>query len=75
MLMKFSHDPYLGYVTSRPCALGTAMRLTVRLRLEKLAQVNHGTLPNLADKYELLFRGVHGEHTETDDGVFDVSST
>jgi len=28
----------------------------------------------VADKYEVQIRGIHGEHTETDDGVFDISN-
>ena len=28
----------------------------------------------IADKYYVQIRGIHGEHTETDDGVFDISN-
>jgi creatine kinase/arginine kinase len=28
----------------------------------------------IADKYFVQIRGIHGEHTETDDGVFDISN-
>jgi arginine kinase len=28
----------------------------------------------IADKYHVQIRGIHGEHTETDDGVFDISN-
>ena len=29
---------------------------------------------SIADKYYVQIRGIHGEHTETDDGVFDISN-
>ena len=28
----------------------------------------------IADKYYVQIRGIHGEHTETDDGIFDISN-
>jgi len=28
----------------------------------------------IADKYYVQIRGIHGEHTETNDGVFDISN-
>jgi len=28
----------------------------------------------IADRYHVQIRGIHGEHTETDDGVFDISN-
>jgi len=28
----------------------------------------------IADEYYVQIRGIHGEHTETDDGVFDISN-
>jgi len=29
---------------------------------------------SIADKYYVQIRGIHGEHTETDDGIFDISN-
>jgi creatine kinase/arginine kinase len=28
----------------------------------------------IADEYYVQIRGIHGEHTETNDGVFDISN-
>ena len=28
----------------------------------------------IAEKYNVQIRGIHGEHTETTDGVFDISN-
>jgi arginine kinase len=71
--MKFSHDKHLGYITSCPTNLGTAMRASVHIRLPKL-QRNKTLFQSIADKYFVQIRGVHGEHTETDDGTFDISN-
>jgi creatine kinase/arginine kinase len=29
---------------------------------------------SIADQYYVQIRGIHGEHTETNDGVFDISN-
>jgi len=33
---KFAHDPSLGYITSCPTNLGTALRASVHIKLPKL---------------------------------------
>lgn len=35
---KFAHDGHLGYITSCPTNLGTALRASVHIRLPKLSQ-------------------------------------
>lgn len=70
---KFAHDDHLGYITSCPTNLGTAMRGSVHINLPKLMK-DKETFNNVADEYEVQIRGIHGEHTETDDGVFDISN-
>ena len=35
---KFAHDNHLGYITSCPTNLGTALRASVHIRLPKLSQ-------------------------------------
>ena len=39
----------------------------------KLMQ-NKAQFQAIADKYNVQIRGIHGEHTETNDGVFDISN-
>ncbi|MEC8436624.1 MAG: arginine kinase, partial [SAR324 cluster bacterium] len=34
--LKFAHDEHLGYITSCPTNLGTAMRASVHIKLPKL---------------------------------------
>jgi len=70
---KFSRDDHLGYITSCPTNLGTALRGSVHINLPKLMK-NKDKFNEIADKYHVQIRGIHGEHTETDDGVFDISN-
>merc|ERR1712167_363762 len=56
-----------------PTNLGTAMRGSVHIKLPKLMK-NKTLFNEIADKYYVQIRGIHGEHTETDDGVFDISN-
>jgi creatine kinase len=70
---KFAHDKHLGYITSCPTNLGTALRASVHIKLPNLGQ-NKKMFNEIADKYFVQIRGIHGEHTETDDGIFDISN-
>ena len=70
---KFAHDDHLGYITSCPTNLGTALRASVHIKLPFLMK-NKDQFNAIADKYYVQIRGIHGEHTETDDGVFDISN-
>lgn len=70
---QFARDDHLGYITSCPTNLGTAMRASVHINLPKLMK-DKEVFNKVADEYEVQIRGIHGEHTETDDGVFDISN-
>jgi len=72
-ICKFAHDDHLGYITSCPTNLGTALRASVHIKLPKLMS-NKDKFNSIADQYFVQIRGIHGEHTETDDGVFDISN-
>ena len=70
---KFANDEHLGYITSCPTNLGTALRASVHIKLPKLMK-NKDKFNAIADKYHVQIRGIHGEHTETNDGTFDISN-
>merc|ERR1712159_925869 len=72
-IAEFARDDHLGYITSCPTNLGTAMRASVHIKLPKLMK-QKDVMQEIADKYYVQIRGIHGEHTETDDGVFDISN-
>ena len=71
--ITFAHDDHLGYITSCPTNLGTAMRASVHINLPKLMKQKE-KFHDIANQYEVQIRGIHGEHSETNDGVFDISN-
>jgi arginine kinase len=71
--VPFSYSDHLGYITSCPTNLGTAMRASVHIALPNLAQ-DMKTFNAITDKYHLQIRGIHGEHSESEGGVYDISN-
>ncbi|XP_035897335.1 arginine kinase-like [Anopheles stephensi] len=71
--IPFQRDERLGYLTFCPTNLGTAIRASVHIRLPKLSS-DKARLEEAAAAHKLQIRGVHGEHTDTEDGVLDVSN-
>ncbi len=49
---KFSHDEHLGYITSCPTNLGTALRASVHIRLPKLAK-NKKRFEEIAEEHDV----------------------
>ncbi len=72
-VVKFSHDNHLGYITSCPTNLGTALRASVHIRLPKLSQQKE-EFQKIADKYFVQIRGIHGEHSVSEEPIFDISN-
>merc|ERR1719231_464572 len=70
---KFANDEHFGYVSTCPTNMGTGLRASVHINLPKLMR-NKSLMESIADKYHVQIRGIHGEHTETDVGVFDISN-
>ena len=70
---EFAHDDHLGYITSCPTNLGTALRASVHIHLPLLG-CQKKEFQAIADKYYVQIRGAHGEHTETDDHIYDISN-
>ena len=71
--LKFSQNSRLGYISSCPTNLGTAMRASVHIRLPKLSQQRQH-IERITQEYELQIRGIHGEHSESVSGIFDISN-
>ncbi len=71
--ISFAYSEHLGYISSCPSNLGTAMRASVHIKLPKLAN-NMNVFKDITDEYHLQIRGIHGEHSETVDAVFDISN-
>ncbi|XP_055613470.1 arginine kinase-like [Uranotaenia lowii] len=71
--VAFSQSERFGYLTFCPSNLGTTIRASVHIKLPKLGHVR-SKLEAKAAEYNLQVRGTRGEHTESEDGVFDVSN-
>ena len=72
-IAKFAHNSHLGYLTSCPTNLGTALRASVHIKLPKLS-AKKDEFQAIADKYNVQIRGIHGEHSESVGGVYDISN-
>jgi protein-arginine kinase len=70
--LDFAFDENRGYLGSCPTNIGTAMRASVHVALPKLGA--SGKLNDLAKEYGLSVRGIHGEHSESEGGVVDISN-
>lgn len=71
--LVFSYSDRLGYISSCPTNLGTAMRASVHISLPHLANSKE-LLEEITNKNNLQIRGVHGEHSESKDAIFDISN-
>jgi len=71
--LQFSYNDHLGYITSCPTNLGTAMRASVHIKVPNLAK-DMEKFKAITDKYHLQIRGIHGEHSESEGGVYDISN-
>jgi len=71
--VPFSYSDHLGYITSCPTNLGTAMRASVHIALPNLAK-DMEAFKAITDTYHLQIRGIHGEHSESEGGVYDISN-
>jgi len=71
--ITFAYNNHLGYITSCPTNLGTAMRASVHIKLPNLS-AKMDEFQNIADKYHVQIRGIHGEHSESEGGIYDISN-
>ena len=71
--MKFAYSEHLGYISSCPTNLGTAMRASVHIELPHLAK-DMKKFKTITDKYYLQIRGIDGEHSQSVEPIFDISN-
>jgi protein-arginine kinase len=68
----FSRDDRLGWLTFCPTNLGTTVRASVHIKIPKVSA--RPDFKKICDQMKLQIRGIHGEHSETEGGVYDVSN-
>lgn len=71
--LTFAYTDHLGYLSSCPTNLGTAMRASVHIKLPKLGK-DEANLKRICGEMRLSVRGIHGEHSESENGTFDISN-
>lgn len=72
--LPFAYHESYGAVSSCPTNLGTAMRASVHVRLPNLA-ARQDLFKEICATNKLSIRGIHGEHSESEGGVYDISNT
>ena len=69
---EFQRTDNLGYLSSCPTNLGTGMRASVHIKIPLAsAQPEFKTI---CEEHFIQPRGIHGEHSETAGGVYDISN-
>jgi len=70
--LSFAKRQGLGYLTFCPSNLGTTLRASVHIKIPKLSQLPE--FKAFCDGLNIQARGIHGEHTESVGGVYDISN-
>lgn len=70
--IKFAFDDKLGYLTTCPTNLGTAMRASVHIKIPKVSA--RPDFQEICKDLGLSIRGIHGEHSESEGGIYDISN-
>jgi creatine kinase len=71
-VLEFERHEKFGYLTFCPTNIGTALRASVHIKVPKVAA--SGKLDEICKEKDLQPRGIHGEHTESVGGVYDISN-
>lgn len=70
--LPFSRDERLGWLTFCPSNLGTTVRASAHIKLPKISAKPE--FKKICDDLKLQIRGIHGEHSESAGGVYDISN-
>jgi len=70
--IKFARNDHLGYITSCPTNLGTAMRASVHVKIPFVSKQDN--FKEFCAGKHLSVRGIHGEHSESAGGIYDISN-
>uniref|UniRef100_A0A0K0E6X3 arginine kinase n=1 Tax=Strongyloides stercoralis TaxID=6248 RepID=A0A0K0E6X3_STRER len=70
--LKFSRDPRLGWLTHCCTNLGSSVRASVHIKLPKVSA--RKDFKEICERLNLQVRGIHGEHSESEGGIYDISN-
>ena len=71
--MQFAHSPQLGFITSRPSTLGTALRVTIHVVLPGVE--NHRKqFKAIADRHMMTFKSLIKNNHQPIDHLWELSN-
>ncbi|MEX1014747.1 MAG: phosphagen kinase [Candidatus Paceibacterota bacterium] len=70
--LDFAYNDRLGYLASCPTNLGTALRGSFHVKLPNISK--RPDFKEFCKSLGLQARGVHGEHSESEGGIYDISN-
>jgi len=70
--ISFVKDSHLGFITSSPENLGTAMAASVRVKLPMLYKKNQEMLQAICDKYQVKCLAIEGKNAANYSGTVDL---
>ncbi|XP_045477829.1 arginine kinase-like [Harmonia axyridis] len=71
--VNFARSDRFGFLTFCPTNLGTTIRASVHIKLPKLSS-DKDKMKSVAEEHHLQVRGTRGEHTESEEGIYDISN-
>jgi len=71
--LEFAYNEQLGYLTACPTNIGCGERASVHIKIPLLSEKEEA-INAIATEFNLQIRGIHGEHSESAGGVYDVSN-
>jgi protein-arginine kinase len=72
--LQFAFHEKFGYLTACPTNLGCGERASVHIKVPLLSSKNKKLFDEIAVRHNLQIRGIHGEHSESEGGIYDVSN-
>ncbi|KAI6222081.1 Arginine kinase [Aphelenchoides besseyi] len=70
--VPFARDDRLGWLTFCPTNLGSTVRASVHIKLPKVSA--RKDFKEICEKLKLQARGIHGEHSDSENGIYDISN-
>jgi protein-arginine kinase len=70
--IHFVEHEKFGFLTFCPTNIGTSIRASVHIKLPKLGSSDR--LSQICDSLGLQSRGTNGEHSESKEGIYDISN-
>jgi len=70
--LEFAWDKKLGYLNSCPTNIGTALRVSVHIKLDNLKIEE---IKSIAKEFNLSVRGTYGEHSGIINKTYDISNS